>query len=30
VFGDAEMAAVKITFDPKSSTLFQVEQLLID
>ncbi len=30
VFGDAEMAAVKITFDPKSSTLFQVEQLLIE
>lgn len=30
VFGDAEMAAVKITFDPKSSTLFQVEQMLID
>lgn len=30
VFGDAEMAAVKITFDPKSSTLFQVEQILID
>jgi predicted phosphodiesterase len=30
VFGDAEMAAVKIIFDPKSSTLFQIEQLLID
>ena len=30
VFGDAEMAAIKITYDPKSTSLFQVEQLLID
>jgi hypothetical protein len=30
VFGDAEMAAIKITYDPKSTTLFQVEQMLID
>jgi hypothetical protein len=30
VFGDSEMAAIKITYDPKSTTLFQVEQILID
>jgi predicted phosphodiesterase len=30
VFGDAEMAAIKITYDPKSTSLFQVEQMMID
>ena len=30
VFGDGEMAAVKITYDPKASQLFVVEQLMID
>jgi hypothetical protein len=30
VFGDAEMAAIKITYDPTSTSLFQVEQMLID
>lgn len=30
VFGDGEMAAVKITFDPKASQLFVVEQLMIE
>ncbi len=30
VFGDAEMAAIKITYDPTSTSLFQVEQMMID
>jgi hypothetical protein len=30
VFGDGEMAAVRITYDPKASQLFVVEQLMID
>lgn len=30
VFGDAEMAAIKITYDSKSTSLFQVEQMMID
>jgi hypothetical protein len=30
VFGDGEMAAVKITYDPKASQLFVVEQLMIE
>ena len=30
VFGDAEMAAIKITYYPTSTSLFQVEQMMID
>ena len=30
VFGDGEMSAVKITYDPKASQLFVVEQLMIE